>query len=99
VAGTVSQAGQAVAGAPVRLLRGRTAGRLGSFRTIRTNAQGRFSVTALAAGGSFFRGSTVVAARTSAAVCATLGSALAPVPCVNGTISGFTATTRTVRAR
>jgi hypothetical protein len=98
VSGTVSQGGQAVAGASVRLVRGRTAGRLGSFRTVRTNAQGRFSVTAPAAAGRFFRGSTVVAARASAAVCATFGSAL-PVPCVNGTISGFTATSRTVRAR
>jgi hypothetical protein len=98
VSGTVTQGGQPVSGAAVRLQRGRTAGRLGAFRTLRTNSQGKFAITALARAGTFFRASTTVPGRTSAAVCASLGSAL-PVPCVNGTISGFAATSRTVRAR
>jgi hypothetical protein len=98
VSGTVTQGGQPVAGAAVRLQRGRTAGRLGAFRTLRTNSQGKFAITTVARAGTFFRASTTVPGRTSAAVCASLGSAL-PVPCVNGTISGFAATTRTVRAR
>jgi len=98
VGGMVTQGGQPVAGAAVRLQRGRTAGRLASFRTLRTNSQGKFAITATAAAGTFFRASTTVPGRTSAAVCASLGSAL-PVPCVNGTISGFAATSGTVRAR
>lgn len=98
VSGTLTQGGQPVAGASVRIVRGKTAGRLGSFRTIRTNAQGKFSVSALAKAGTFFRASTTVAARANAALCASLASAL-PVPCVNGTISGFAATSKIVRAR
>ena len=97
VTGTVTQAGQPVAGASVRLVRGRASGRLTGFRTVRTNAQGRFTTVSPRAAGTFFRGSTAVAARTSAAVCAALSGRL-PVPCVNGTISAFAATSRTVRA-
>jgi hypothetical protein len=98
VTGTVTQGGQPVGGAAVKLVRGKTAGKLGTFKTLRTNARGTFSVTALAAAGTFFRGTTAVPSRASAAVCAQLSSAL-PAPCVNGTISGFAATTKVVRAR
>src|SRR5512132_309731 len=98
VSGTVMQGSQPVGGAAVKLVRGRTAGKLGTFKTVRTTARGRYSVTALAAAGTFFRATTAVPSRTSAAVCAQLASAL-PVPCVNGTVSGFAATTRVVRAR
>jgi hypothetical protein len=98
VSGTVSQGGQPVGRAAVKLVRGKTAGKLSAFKTVRTNAQGKFTVTAPAVAGTFFRGSTALAARANAAVCGTLASAL-PVPCVNGTISGFAATSRVVRAR
>jgi hypothetical protein len=98
VTGTVTQGGRPVAGVSVRLVRGKTAGRLGSFKTVRTNAQGKFSVTALAKAGTFFRASTTAAARANAALCGTLAASL-PVPCVNGTISGFAATSKVVRAR
>lgn len=98
VSGTVTQGGQPVSGAAVRLVRGKTAGKLASFRTLRTNSKGKFAITALAKAGTFFRASTAVAARANPAVCASLASAL-PVPCVNGTSAGFTATSKVVRAR
>ena len=98
VTGTVTQAGRPVAGASVRLVRGRVSGRLTGFKTVRTNAQGRFTTVSPRAAGAFFRGSTAVPARTSAAACASLAGRL-PVPCVNGTLSGFTATSPVVRAR
>ena len=98
VTGTVTQAGQPVGGAAVKLTRGKTAAKLGSFKTVRANAQGKFSVVAPAAAGTFFRATTAAVARTSPAVCASLAGKL-PVPCVNGTISGFAATSKVVRAR
>ena len=98
VAGTVTQGGKPVSGAPVKLVRGKAAGRLGAFRTLRTNSQGKFAITALAASGTYFRASTVVPAKANPAVCAGLSGAL-PVPCVNGTSSGFAAASKVVRAR
>jgi len=98
VSGRVTQGGQPLQGASVRLLRGKTAGKLVSFKTVRTAANGTYSVTAPAAAGTFFRASTTVAGRPNPALCGALASSL-PVPCVSGTISGFASTTKVVRAR
>ncbi len=98
VSGRLTQGGQPLQGASVRLLRGKTAGKLVSFKTVRTTAAGTYSATAPAAAGTFFRATAAVAGRANPALCGALASSL-PVPCVNGTISGFAATTKVVRAR
>jgi hypothetical protein len=96
VRGSVTQAGLQRAGF-VTILGGPRANRLTRLGRVRAGANGLFSFRARA--GLFFRAQVVATAANAPAVCAALGPAIAPVPCINPTISGFTAQSRVVRKR
>ena len=66
--------------------------------TVSANANGAFTyAVSRRSRATRFQARTVVAGRDSAAVCTQFGTL--PVPCVNGTISGFSATSRNVTVR
>jgi hypothetical protein len=96
VSGSVTQAGQPRAGV-VSIFGGPRANGLKRLGRVRAGANGSFSFRART--GVFFRAQAVAAAAPAPAVCTTLGPAIAPVPCVNPTISGFTAQSRVIRKR
>jgi hypothetical protein len=97
VSGRVTQGGRPRAGATVTIRGGPRAGALRRLGSVKTRANGRFSFRART--GTFFRAAAVGAAGAAPQVCASLGPAVAPIPCVNATTSGFTAQTRTARKR
>jgi hypothetical protein len=97
VTGRVTQAGQPRAGLAVRIFGGPRANRLRQLGRVTTGASGAFTFRARS--GIFFRANVVAAAGTAPAVCAAIQNAVAPVPCMNPTINGFTAQSRVVRKR
>ncbi len=97
LAGAVTQNGQARAGATVTIFGGAKATGLRRLGRAKVAANGRFTFKARV--GTFFRANAVAASDTSAAICAQLSAAIAPVPCVNPTVSGFTAQSKVVRKR
>jgi hypothetical protein len=70
---------------------------LSSVGRARVAANGTFAFRARA--GTFFRARAVAAGGTAPAVCDQLRPLISSVPCVNPTISGFTAQSRVVRKR
>lgn len=97
VTGSVTQAGQPRGGATVTVRGGSTKSRFTTTKKVRVGANGRF--VARFAVGTFFRATAVATSATSASLCSQLGAALTPIPCVNPTVSGFTAQSRVVRKR
>ncbi len=97
VSGRVTQGGQPRAGATVTIRGGARASALRRLGAVRSRANGTYSYRAKS--GTFFRASVVAAPGGSPQACTTLAPALAPVPCVNPTTSGFAAQTRTLRKR
>lgn len=97
LSGIVTQGGQPRAGATVTIFGAAKATGLKRLGRTRSNASGRFSFRAKT--GTFFRADAAAAPGTAAAVCAQLSAALAPIPCVNATVNGFTAKSRVVRKR
>jgi hypothetical protein len=97
VSGTVRQGGQPRAGATVTISGGPRANKLRRLGRVRTGANGSFSFRAK--GGVFFRASVTAAAAAAPALCTAISTAISPVPCMNPTTNGFTATSRTVRKR
>lgn len=97
ITGRVTQAGQARGGAAVTIFGGARATGLRRIGRARVTANGAFTFRART--GTFFRARAVAAAGAAAPLCTQLGPALAPVPCVNPTVNGFTAQSRVVRKR
>jgi hypothetical protein len=97
VTGRVTQAGQPRGGATVTIFGGARRTGLKSLGRARVSANGAFTFRARA--GTFFRARAVAAGGAALPLCTQLGPALAPVPCVNPTVSGFTAQSRVVRKR
>lgn len=97
VTGAVTQAGQARGGASVTILGGSARNRLTTRKRVRVTASGRFSVRF--AVGTFFRATAVATSSAAAPLCTQLSTALAPIPCVNPTVNGFTAQSKLVRKR
>lgn len=97
LSGVVTQAGQARGGATVTIFGAAKKTGLKRLGRATANASGRYTFKART--GTFFRADVVAAAGTSAAPCAQLAAALAPIPCVNSTVSGFTAKSKVIRKR
>jgi hypothetical protein len=97
LAGRVTQAGQGRAGATVTIRGGARASALRRLGSVKVRANGSYSFRARR--GTFFKATAVAAAGAAAPLCSALAAALAPIPCVNPTTSGFTAQSRTVRKR
>lgn len=97
VTGRVTQAGQPRGGATVTIFGGARRTGLRSLGRARVTANGAFTFRARA--GTFFRARAVAAGGAAVPLCTQLGPALAPVPCVNPTVNGFTAQSRVVRKR
>jgi hypothetical protein len=97
VTGRVTQAGQARAGATVTIFGGAKANRLKRVGRVRVRANGSYTFRAKT--GTFFRARAVGAPGAAAPLCTQLGPMLAPTPCVNPTVNGFTVQSRVVRKR
>jgi len=97
LAGAVTQAGQPRGGAVVTIFGASRATGLRSIGRARVTANGRFTFRART--GTFFRARAVAASSAAAPLCTQLGAALAPIPCVNPTVNGFTAQSKVVRKR
>lgn len=97
VSGRVTQSGRPRAGATVAIRGGPKAGALKRLGSVKTKANGSFSFRART--GTFFQASVAAPASAAPSVCTELASALSGIPCVNPTVSAFTASSRTVRKR
>jgi hypothetical protein len=97
VTGRVTQAGAPRAGGTVTVFAGTRSNRLQRLGRVRVRANGSYAFRARS--GTFFRVRAVAAPAASPPLCTQLGPALAPVPCVNPTVSGFTVQSRVVRKR
>ena len=95
--GRVTQAGQGRGGATVTIFGGPKAKKVKRIGRAKVAANGAFTFKAKT--GTFFRASVVAAPGTAAPLCQTIGAAIAPIPCVNPTVNGFTAQSKTVRKR
>ncbi len=89
VSGSVTQAGQALAGQRVELWAGLKRNKLKRVKTVKANAKGLYAV-AYGKKALFFRTRAVAAARPAPPLCAALTGL--PVPCVNPTVNGFLVT-------
>jgi hypothetical protein len=97
VTGRVTQGGQPRAGAGVTIFGGPRANRLRRLTRVQTRANGTFSFRAR--GGVFYRANVLATPGPAPALCTAISAAIAPVPCVNPTLNGFTAKSRVVRKR
>jgi hypothetical protein len=97
VSGAVTQAGQPRGGATVTILGGTARNRLTTRKRVRVSANGRFSTRF--AVGTFFRATAVATGGVAMPLCTQLAAALAPIPCVNPTVNGFTAQSKVVRKK
>lgn len=97
ITGRVTQAGQGRGGATVAIFAGAKAKKLKRIGRVKVAANGAFAFKAKT--GTFFRATAVAAPGTAAPLCAQLGPAFAPIPCVNPTVNGFTAQSKTVRKK
>jgi hypothetical protein len=97
VTGSVTQGGQPRANATVSVFGGSVRTRLATRKSVRVSAAGRF--TARFAVGTFFRADAVATGGAAPPLCTQLGPALAPIPCINPTVNGFTVKSKVVRKR
>ncbi|MGH3135837.1 MAG: hypothetical protein ACRDPV_05020 [Gaiellaceae bacterium] len=97
VSGRVTQAGQPRGGATVSIFGGAKATGLKRLGRAKVSAAGTFAFKAKT--GTFFRANAVAAAGSAAPLCTQLTPLLAPVPCVNPTVNGFTAQSKVVRKK
>ena len=97
VTGTVTQAGQPRSGASVTITGGATKAKLTTTKKVRVGATGKFA--AKFAVGTFFRATAVATAAAATPLCTQLSAALAPIPCANPTVNGFTAKSRVVKKK
>jgi hypothetical protein len=97
VSGRVTQAGQGRGGATATIFGGAKARALKRLGRVTVRANGAYSFRART--GTFFRVNVVATAGAAAALCTALGPALAPIPCINPTVNGFTVQSRAIRKR
>jgi hypothetical protein len=101
VTGTVTEGGQPVAGATVRIARGTAASRLTVSKTVKSSATGAFTLSGklVPKKTTFFRASTSVGERDFAAGCASPATTVAPAGCVSAKLSPWSATSAVVRVK
>ena len=97
VSGAVTQAGQARGGAVVTIWGAKGKAKLKVLGRARVAANGAYTFRART--GDRFQARTVAAPGAAAPLCGQIGPLLAPIPCVNPTVNGFTAASKTVRKR
>jgi hypothetical protein len=97
VTGRVTQAAQPRGGAVVTVWGAKGKAKLRRLGTSKVSAAGAYSFRARA--GDVFQARVVAAPGTAAPLCTQIGALLAPIPCVNPTVNGFTAQSKTVRKR
>lgn len=97
VTGKVTQAGQARGGASVQIFGGTKKTGLKRLGRASVGSSGTFRFKARA--GTYFRATAVAASVDAPPLCTALAPALAPIPCVNATTSGFTAQSKTVKKK
>ena len=97
VSGSVTQAGQPRGGATVTITGGATKAKITTTKKVRVGANGKFA--AKFAIGTFFRATAVATPGAAAPLCTQLSPALAPIPCVNPTVNGFTAKSKVVKKK
>jgi len=97
VSGRLTQGGQPRAGVTVVVRGGPRSSALRRLGSARTRANGSWSLQVRS--GTFFRANATAPAGTAPALCTALTPAIVPVPCVNPTTNGFTATSRVIRKR
>jgi hypothetical protein len=95
--GHVRQGGALRADARVRISGGSRSSRLRHLGTATTNRGGQFTFRAKS--GTFFRAQASVGRSSPPGICFVLEPFLRPIPCVNPTLSGFSAQSATVRKR
>lgn len=95
--GAVTQTGQPRGGASVTIFGGAKAAGLKRLGKAKVAANGKFAFKANA--GTFFRADAVAKSAAAAQLCTQLAAALAPIPCVNPTVSGFSAKSKVVRKK
>jgi hypothetical protein len=97
VAGAVTQGDQPRGGATVTIFGGAKATGLKRLGRAKVAANGKFTFKARA--GTFFRANAAAAPGTFQPVCTLVSAAVAPIPCVNPTVNGFTAQSRVVKKK
>jgi hypothetical protein len=97
VAGVVTQAGQGRGGAVVAIWGAKGKAALRRLGTTRVGATGVFAFKAKS--GDVFQARAVAASGSAPPLCTQVASQLGGVPCVNPTVNGFTAQSKTVRKR
>jgi len=97
VSGTVTQAGTGRGGAVVTIWGAKGKGKLKAMGKAKLAANGNYAFRAKA--GARFQARVVAAAGGAPPLCTQLAQALAPIPCVNPTVNGFTAQSKTVRKK
>jgi hypothetical protein len=97
VAGRVTQAGQGRSGAVVTIWGAKGKAALKPLGKAKLAANGNYAFKAKA--GDVFQAKVVAAPGTAAPLCTQIGGLLAPIPCVNPTVNGFTAQSKAVRKK
>jgi hypothetical protein len=97
VSGRVTQAGQPRGGATVTVRGGAKPSALKKLGSVKVSASGSFTFRAKR--GTFFRVTAVATTADAGPLCTALSAALAPIPCVNPTTSGFTVQSNTVKKK
>ena len=97
VTGTVTQAGQGRSGAVVTIWGAKGKAKLRAMGKAKLAANGNFTYRAKT--GDVFQARVAAAAGSAPPLCTQLGTALAPIPCVNPTVNGFTAQSKSVRKK
>ena len=95
--GSVTQAGQPRGGATVTIFGAAKATGLKSVGKAKVAANGKFTFKAKT--GTFFRATAVAASGSAGPLCTQLGPLLAPIPCVNPTVNGFTVQSKVVKKK
>jgi len=97
VTGRVTQAGQARGGATVSILGGAKATGLKRLGRVKVNANGAYTFRTKS--GTFFKATAVATSASAGPLCTQLGPALAPIPCVNPTVNGFTVSSKVAKKK
>jgi len=97
VTGRVTQAGQPRGGATVSILGGAKATGLKRLGRVKVNASGAYTFRAKS--GTFFKATAVATSASAGPLCTQLAPALAPVPCANPTVNGFTVSSKVAKKR
>ena len=97
VSGKVTQAGQGRAGAVVTIWGAKGKAKLKAMGKAKLAANGNYTFRAKT--GDVFQARVVASPGIAAPLCTQLAGALAPIPCVNPTVNGFRAQSKSVRKK